>query len=177
MGRQYTIEAYLELVERLRAAIPGISLTTDVIVGFCGETEAQFEHTLALLRDVRFETGLRRGLLVSGRARPPRASTTTCRAPRRSAASRRCSTSRRASAAKPTTRGSAGRHEVLVDQVRPPSSHDGGAPRVAGRNRNNKLVHFDGSPDLLGRLVDVKIERAGPYALVGARAGGEAPTR
>ena len=48
--------SYLELVERLRAAVPGISLTTDVIVGFCGETEAQFENTLEMLRKVRFET-------------------------------------------------------------------------------------------------------------------------
>ena len=55
MGRQYTIAAYRELVERLRAAVPGISLTTDVIVGFCGETEAQFGATLDLLREVRFD--------------------------------------------------------------------------------------------------------------------------
>ncbi|HEV3486826.1 MAG TPA: MiaB/RimO family radical SAM methylthiotransferase [Vicinamibacterales bacterium] len=55
MGRQYTVEAYLELVGKLREAVPGISLTTDVIVGFCGETEAQFERTLDLLRQVRFE--------------------------------------------------------------------------------------------------------------------------
>src|SRR4029453_12453119 len=55
MGRQYTVEAYRELVARLRAAVPGISLTTDVIVGFCGETEAQFEATLDLLREVRFD--------------------------------------------------------------------------------------------------------------------------
>ena len=47
--------AYLELVGRLRGAIPGISLTTDVIVGFCGETEAQFEATLELLRMVRYD--------------------------------------------------------------------------------------------------------------------------
>src|SRR3954462_14282916 len=56
MGRQYTIDAYLRLVEKLRAAIPGITLTTDIIVGFCGETEAQFENTLEVLREVRFET-------------------------------------------------------------------------------------------------------------------------
>ncbi|MFI5254536.1 MAG: MiaB/RimO family radical SAM methylthiotransferase, partial [Candidatus Limnocylindrales bacterium] len=46
MGRQYTVDSYLELVERLRTAVPGISLTSDVIVGFCGETEAQFERSL-----------------------------------------------------------------------------------------------------------------------------------
>ena len=55
MGRQYDVPAYLDLVTRLRAAVPGISLTTDVIVGFCGETEAQFEATLDLLRAVRFD--------------------------------------------------------------------------------------------------------------------------
>src|SRR5690606_28590510 len=55
MGRQYTVEAYLELVDRLRAAIPGICLTTDVIVGFCGETDAQYQATLDLLRTVRFD--------------------------------------------------------------------------------------------------------------------------
>ena len=55
MGRQYTVASYLELVARLRAAIPGISLTTDVIVGFCGETEAQFEATLGLLRTVGYD--------------------------------------------------------------------------------------------------------------------------
>ena len=55
MGRQYTVEAYLRLVERLRAAIPGIALTTDVIVGFCGETLEQHETTLALLREVRYD--------------------------------------------------------------------------------------------------------------------------
>ena len=42
MGRQYSVQAYLELVGRLRTAIPGIALTTDVITGFCGETEQQF---------------------------------------------------------------------------------------------------------------------------------------
>jgi tRNA-2-methylthio-N6-dimethylallyladenosine synthase len=58
--------------------------------------------------------------------------------------------------------------EVLVDQVRPASSHDAeGGPRLAGRNRHNKLVHFSGSPDLLGTMADVRVERAGPYALVG----------
>jgi tRNA A37 methylthiotransferase MiaB len=65
--------------------------------------------------------------------------------------------------------------EVLVDQVRPPRSHDhdGGIehrPRVAGRNRQNKLVHLAGGPELVGRLVDVRIEHAGPYSLVGALA-------
>src|SRR5206468_6918293 len=55
MGRQYTIEHYLERLDRIREAVPGITVSTDVIVGFCGETEAQFERTLRLLETVRYD--------------------------------------------------------------------------------------------------------------------------
>jgi tRNA-2-methylthio-N6-dimethylallyladenosine synthase len=55
MGRQYTIEHYRERLDRIREAVPGITISTDVIVGFCGETEEQFERTLALLEDVRYD--------------------------------------------------------------------------------------------------------------------------
>src|SRR4029453_9496057 len=48
MGRQYTIEPYLERLDRIRDAVPGITVSTDVIVGFCGETDAQFRSTLPL---------------------------------------------------------------------------------------------------------------------------------
>ncbi len=55
MGRQYTIEHYLERLARIRDAVPGIAISTDVIVGFCGETEAQFQATLRLLETVRYD--------------------------------------------------------------------------------------------------------------------------
>src|SRR4051794_36279306 len=55
MGRQYTIEHYLERLAPIREAVPGIALSTDVIVGFCGETDAEYESTLALLDTVRYD--------------------------------------------------------------------------------------------------------------------------
>jgi tRNA-2-methylthio-N6-dimethylallyladenosine synthase len=55
MGRRYTREQYLAVVERLRAAVPGIALTTDIIVGFPGESESDFGETLSLVRDVEFD--------------------------------------------------------------------------------------------------------------------------
>src|SRR6478752_3521454 len=55
MGRQYTIEHYLERLTRIRAAVPGIAISTDVIVGFCGETDDQFRATLRLLEEVRYD--------------------------------------------------------------------------------------------------------------------------
>jgi tRNA-2-methylthio-N6-dimethylallyladenosine synthase len=61
--------------------------------------------------------------------------------------------------------------EVLVDELRPAGSHEPAAgPRLAGRNRENKLVHFPGEPALIGTRVTVRVDRAGPYALVGSLA-------
>src|SRR6185369_14636494 len=57
MLRRYTREGYLDCVARLRAAIPGLSVTTDIIVGFPGETDADFAETLAVVREVEFTDG------------------------------------------------------------------------------------------------------------------------
>ncbi|MDQ3937912.1 MAG: MiaB/RimO family radical SAM methylthiotransferase [Chloroflexota bacterium] len=171
MGRQYTVEAYLALVEQLRAAIPEICLTTDVIVGFCGETEAAFERTLDLLRTVRFEQ-------VFAAAFSPRPGTPAARLPDdvpRDEKKRRLQAllELQEQLGLEANRNWEGRTtDVLVDQTRPAPAHDHGEPgppRLAGRNRQNKLVHLEGPPDLLGSMVSVQVERAGPYALVGSR--------
>jgi tRNA-2-methylthio-N6-dimethylallyladenosine synthase len=170
MGRQYTAADYLELVSRLRAALPGIALTTDVIVGFCGETEAQFEATLDLLRTVRFDA-------VFAAAFSPRPGTPAARlADDVPAAEKR----RRLNALLDLQEGIGlernrewlGREtEVLVDEQRSGGSHQAhDLPRVAGRNRHHKLVHFAGERSLIGRRVMVRVDHAGPYALVGSLA-------
>ena len=56
MRRPYQIESYVELVGRIRRTIPGVGLATDVIVGFCGETEQEFQHTLDVVKELRFDT-------------------------------------------------------------------------------------------------------------------------
>jgi tRNA-2-methylthio-N6-dimethylallyladenosine synthase len=197
MGRQYTVETYLALVARLRHAVPDISLTTDVIVGFCGETEAQFEATLQLLRTVRFDQ-------VFAAAYSPRPGTPAARlADDVPAAEKR----RRLNALLELQEGIGAQRnaervgslvEVLVEEARPPRTHDhdGDAPhedeaprasttaaalatsataaasglermRLSGRDRRHRLVHFDGDPGLVGALVPVLVERSGPYALAG----------
>jgi len=175
MGRQYTVAAYLDLVERLRTAIPGIALTTDVIVGFCGESEAQYEGTLELLRTVRFDG-------VFAAAFSPRPGTPAARLEDDVPADvkrRRLNglLALQEGIGLERNRAWVGRQtEVLVDEVRPPRSHDhatSGAtgPRVAGRTRENKLVHLDGDPLLVGNMVQVEVEHAGPYALSGRLLG------
>ncbi|MFN8518411.1 MAG: TRAM domain-containing protein [Chloroflexota bacterium] len=155
--------------------MPGICLTTDVIVGFCGETDAQYEEPLDLIRTVRFDG-------VFAAAFSPRPGTPAARLADDVPADvkrRRLNTLLDLQEGIGLERNQAWvgrRTEVLVDEVRPPRSHDHGAaraaaPRVAGRNREGKLVHLDGGPDLVGRLVEVVVDHAGPYALTGRLAG------
>ncbi|HEY7600259.1 MAG TPA: tRNA (N6-isopentenyl adenosine(37)-C2)-methylthiotransferase MiaB, partial [Candidatus Limnocylindrales bacterium] len=153
MGRQYTVEAYLRLVERLRSAVPGIVLTTDVIVGFCGESEAQFERTLELLREVRFEQVFVAAFSVRPGTPAARLVDDVPRADKKRRLQELLDVQEEIGLA--ANRAWVGRTtEVLVDQLRPTASHgdhatDQPEARVAGRNRQNKLVHLPGGSELL----------------------------
>ncbi|MEX1335453.1 MAG: tRNA (N6-isopentenyl adenosine(37)-C2)-methylthiotransferase MiaB [Candidatus Limnocylindrales bacterium] len=176
MGRQYTVETYLELVERLRAAVPGIALTTDVITGFCGETPRQFDATLELLRTVRFD----QVFAAAYSERPGTPATKLADDVPVDEKKRRLNELLAVQEAIGRERNEAWigrRTEVLVDEARQPRSHDHETtghhgPRLVGRNREHKLVHFDGPESLVGTLVEVEVGRAGAYALAGHRAEG-----
>jgi tRNA-2-methylthio-N6-dimethylallyladenosine synthase len=175
MGRQYTIEHYLERLARIRDVVPGITVSTDVIVGFCGETEAQFAATLRLLDTVRYDQ-------VFAAAYSERPGTPATRlADDVPADVKRARLNellaRQEAIGLERNRAWLGRDvEVLVDAVDAPRAHDhdagsgatGAPPMVTGRTRGNKLVHLPGGADLLGREVRVNIDHAGPYALRGA---------
>jgi len=181
MGRQYTIDHYLERLDRIRDAVPGIAISTDVIVGFCGETEPQFEATLRLLETVRYDQ-------VFAAAYSPRPGTPATRLADDVPAvdkRRRLNTLLALQEGIGLERNQAwlGRTvEVLVDAQTEPRRHDhdddpagadrepAGAGHLSGRARTNKLVHLSGDPGLIGRTVDVRVEHAGPYALRGALA-------
>ncbi len=187
MGRQYSIEHYLERLARIREAVPGIAVSTDVIVGFCGETEAQFEETLRLLDTVRYDQ-------VFAAAYSPRPGTPATRLADDVPADdkrRRLNTllSLQETIGLERNRAWLGRDvEVLVDSVAPvrPHEHDHDAsdeagadagtrrpdgPRLSGRTRTNKLVHLAGDPSLVGQTATVRVDHAGPYALRGALVG------
>jgi len=196
MGRQYTVAHYAERLARLRAAVPDLAVSTDVIVGFCGESEEHFQATLSLIRDLRFDT-------VYAAAYSPRPGTPALRLDDDvppDVKRRRLNELLAAQQAIGHERNRAwlGRDlEVLVDQVTPrkrgrPSLEDGDEPAdaslgvpslygaagegsvaLSGRTRHNKLVHLSGDPDLVGRLVKVRIEYAGPFALRGRALAGE----
>ena len=180
MGRQYTIEHYLERLDRIRAAVPGIAISTDIIVGFCGETEAQFEETLQLLETVRYDQ-------VFAAAYSPRPGTPATRLDDDVPAAdkrRRLNTLLAVQERIGLERNEAwvGREvEVLVDAVTTPSAHAhaedarpvalDGMTSLSGRTRSNKLVHLTGDAGLVGQPVTVRVEHAGPYSLRGALVG------
>ena len=183
MGRQYSIQHYEERLTRIREAVPGIAISTDIIVGFCGETEAQFEETLQLLESVRYDQ-------VFAAAYSPRPGTPATRMADDVPAAdkrRRLNTLLALQEGIGLERNEAwlGREvEVLVDAVTPARTHGhddgrdsgpgGGAgegTRLSGRTRTNKLVHLVGDPALVSRTVAVRIQHAGPYALRGALVG------
>jgi tRNA-2-methylthio-N6-dimethylallyladenosine synthase len=182
MGRQYTVEHYLERLDRIRSAVPGIAIGTDVIVGFCGETDEQFEATLDVLREVRYDT-------VYAAAYSARPGTPATRlADDVPPAEKRRRLNELLAAQEPIAlernREWLGRGvEVLVEDIVPPRSHEHttgegseraslvpgpGEVHLAGRTRHAKLVHVAGPASLVGRFADVRIEHAGPYALRGA---------
>jgi tRNA-2-methylthio-N6-dimethylallyladenosine synthase len=184
MGRQYTIEHYLERLARIREAVPGITISTDVIVGFCGETDAQFEATQELLETVRYDQ-------VFAAAYSPRPGTPATRLADDVPADvkrRRLNEllALQEGIGLERNRAWLGRDvEVLVEAVARTRSHDhddgaageGSEPKgvqpglgevaLSGRTRGNKLVHLAGDAAWIGRLVTVRVEHAGPYALRG----------
>ena len=160
MRRGYTNGDYRRLIEKIRERVPGVSLSTDVIVGFCGESPEQFERTRELIRDVRFDK-------VHAAAYSPRPGTIADRKLEDDV--EREEKRARLKALEELQEGiltekNAGlvgeTVEVLVEGRKRGSWY--------GRNRNDKLVYFDDEADRKGDLVRISVERAGPWSLRGA---------
>jgi tRNA-2-methylthio-N6-dimethylallyladenosine synthase len=160
MGRRYTRKKYLDLVAALKKVRPDLALSTDVIVGFPGETEDDFLETVSLLETVRFDSifsfkysdrPMTRANLMPGKI---------------SEEEKAGRLSRLQSVQKAITteihRDLVGRKkEVLVEGFgRKPG-------QLSGRTRDMKIVNFDGPENLLGRLVQVTVTDAWPVSLLG----------
>lgn len=161
MNRGYTVEAYLGLVTRLRAARPGIAITSDVIVGFPGETDEEFGATLAVMDQVGFDN------LFSFRF-SPRPGTAAAKLPGAVPAAVGEERLQRLQEAQKghTLEG----NRRLVGQVRTvlvEGASRAGGGQLMGRTPENKIVNFPGDPAWCGRLVEVRVAEAGVNSLVG----------
>jgi tRNA-2-methylthio-N6-dimethylallyladenosine synthase len=164
MHRTYTAEKYSKLVEKIRAARPGIALTTDIIVGFPGETDSDYQATRDLVEHVQFDNAFI--FRYSPRRETPAAAMlgqideTTKEARNQDLLSVINASTRRANEKLVGTRV-----EVLCEG---PSKTN--AARLMGRTRTNKVVVFEASNDRIGKIFDVAIERANGFSLYGTPA-------
>ncbi|MBI3977704.1 MAG: tRNA (N6-isopentenyl adenosine(37)-C2)-methylthiotransferase MiaB [Chloroflexi bacterium] len=164
MRRTYTVAEYRDLIDRIRSTIPDAAISTDVIVGFPGETAAHFEGTYRLLAEVQFD-------VVHVAMYSPRPGTFAFR-----------------KLADDVPAEEKKRRLHLVEELQAGIAERINAPLVGrtvevlveeevkgkwrGRTRTNKLVFFEDPADLTGQFVDVRIERASPWSLQGAMVQG-----
>ena len=161
MNRRYTKEDYLLLVDKIRKACPDISLTTDIIVGFPGETEADFLETLDVVRRVRFDSAYT--FIYSKRSGTPAAAKTD-QVPEAVVKDRfdRLLNEVQTIAREVCSRDTGKVMDVLVEEI----NHQDPS-LVTGRLSNNTVVHFPGSEDLIGTIVPVRLNECKGFYFMG----------
>ena len=165
MNRHYDKERYLTLVKKIKTAMPDISLTTDIIVGFPGETEEDFLETMDVVKKVRFDSAFT--FLYSKRTGTPAAVmenqiSEDVMKDRFDRLLEEVQTIGREMSSRDT--GSV--QEVLVEEV---NEHD--SSLVTGRMSNNLLVHFPGDASLIGSIVSVHLDECRGFYYMGTKVG------
>lgn len=164
MNRRYTKESYLALAEKIRREIPDIALTTDIIVGFPGETAEDVKDTIDVINKVQYENAFT--FIYSKRTGTPAAAMEN-QVPE---AEVKVGFDKVLKAVQDMARERVKRFEgqiadVLVEEV---NEHD--SSLLTGRMSNNTLVHFPGSHDLIGKIVNVKLDTCHGFYYVGTLA-------
>lgn len=161
MNRKYTRESYLELVDKIRTAMPNATLTTDIIVGFPNETEEQFEETLSLIEEVGFESAFT--FIYSPREGTPaaRKKDDVPEEVKKQRLYRLNDLVNKQAAASMKT------YEDKVVQVLVEGESKKNPDVLAGYTERNKLVNFKGPRSSIGKIVDVHITKAKTWSLDG----------
>ena len=165
MNRKYDKEQYLNLVERIRKAMPDISLTTDIIVGFPGETEEDFLETVDVVEKVRYDSAFT--FIYSTRTGTPAAAMEN-QIPEDVVKDR---FDRLLARVQEIGRSMSARYtgtvqEVLVEEQNSQDTH-----LMTGRLSNNLVVHFEGDTSLIGKLCQVRLDECRGFYYMGTKVG------
>ena len=163
MHRAYTAEKYVDLVRRIRHAREGIAITTDIIVGFPGETQDDYKHTRDLVEELQFDNAF--VFRYSPRCDTPAAEM-------RDQVDERIKEERNQDllqVVNESTRRSGERLVGRAVQVLCEGPSKTNAARLMGRTRTNKIVVFEGDNDLIGEVVNVQVQHANGFSLYGRR--------
>ncbi|SCK00828.1 (Dimethylallyl)adenosine tRNA methylthiotransferase MiaB [uncultured Eubacterium sp.] len=161
MNRKYTKDAYLELVAKLKAAVPGITMSTDIIVGFPGETEEDFEETLDLVRKVRYDSAFT--FLYSIRKGTPaeKYEEQVAEDVKHERFNRLVDLINSISAEKNA------QYTGRIERVLVEGASKTNSKTLSGRTDGFKLVNFEGTKDMIGNLIDVEITEGKTFSLEG----------
>ncbi len=161
MNRRYTKEQYLELVQKIKEAVPDISLTTDIIVGFPGETEEDFRETMDVVKQVRYDSAFT--FIYSKRTGTP-AAVMEDQIPEDVVKHR---FDRLLKEVQDISADVCKVHEDTIQSVLVESMNDHDERLVTGRMSNNILVHFPGDKSLIGKIVDVYLKECKGFYYIG----------
>ncbi|MFN5511149.1 MAG: tRNA (N6-isopentenyl adenosine(37)-C2)-methylthiotransferase MiaB [Burkholderiales bacterium] len=161
MKRGYTVLEYKSIIRRLRAACPEVSITSDFIVGFPGETDDDFQRTLKLIADIGFDQSF--SFIYSARPGTPAADLPDETPQAEKLERLRLLQSRIEAHAQTLSQAMVGSvQRVLVEGLSRKSAHE-----IAARTANNRVVNFAGDAALIGRMVELRITAALPHSLRG----------
>lgn len=165
MNRRYDKEKYLNLVEKIRTAIPDISLTTDIIVGFPGETEEDFLETVDVVKKVRYDSAFT--FIYSKRTGTP-AAVMENQVPEDVVKDRfnRLLETVQTIGREMSARDTGKIMEVLVEEQNSQDKH-----LMTGRLSNNLLVHFEGDTSLIGQLCQIRLDECRGFYYMGTKVG------
>ena len=161
MNRRYTKEKYLELVERIKRAMPDISLTTDIIVGFPGETEEDFQDTLDVVRKVQYDSAFT--FIYSKRTGTP-AAVMEEQVPSEIVKNR---FDRLLNEVQEISARMCARHQGTVQTALVESMNDHDDTLVTGRLGSNLLVHFPGDASMIGKFCKVRLGECRGFYFIG----------
>ena len=167
MNRRYTKEGYLALVERIRQAMPDISLTTDIIVGFPGETEEDFLETIDVVRKVRYDSAFT--FIYSKRTGTPAAAMAD-QIPEEVVRDR---FNRLLHEVQEISAERCAIHEGTVQTVLAEAVNDHDSRLITGRMGNNLLVHFPGDASMIGKFYPVYLRECKGFYYLGEIVSGE----
>jgi tRNA-2-methylthio-N6-dimethylallyladenosine synthase len=164
MNRRYTKEQYVELAEKIRREIPDIALTTDIIVGFPGETVADVEDTIDVIKRIKYDNAFT--FIYSKRTGTPAAAMEN-QVPDKEVKE---NFDRVLKTVQETAREQMGRFEGQVMDVLVEEINENDSSMVTGRLSNNTLVHFPGSDELIGKIVNVRLDECHGFYYIGSLA-------
>jgi tRNA-2-methylthio-N6-dimethylallyladenosine synthase len=165
MNRRYTREQYLELALRIRREIPDIAITTDIIVGFPGETREDLEQTIDMVKQVKYDNAFT--FIYSKRTGTPAAAMED-QVPQEQVKE---GFDRLLKVVQETAREQTAKYQGQVMEALIEEVNENDSSMVTGRLSNNTIVHVPGDASLVGKLVDVSLDECHGFYYIGEIVG------